>query len=101
MLIVEGLMNMYTFWLIPWIELFAGILHVIMFIIFVAVLLSLAPRHPSDFVFFNNQSASGWDNGYVSWNLGLLTPVWGFVGELNTPTMKFDKRQLKLLSSRL
>lgn len=94
-------MNMYTFWLIPWIELFAGILHVIMFIIFVAVLLSLAPRHPSDFVFFNNQSASGWDNGYVSWNLGLLTPVWGFVGELNTPTMKFDKRQLKLLSSRL
>ena len=83
MLVVEALMNMYTFWLIPWIELLAGILHVILFIIFVVVLVTLAPRHNAKFVFFDRASASGWDNSFVSWNLGLLTPTWGFVGEFD------------------
>jgi choline transport protein len=81
LLIVEGLMNMYTFWLIPWIELMAGILHIVLFIIFVVVLVTLAPRHNADFVFFEKSQASGWDNYFISWNLGLLTPTWGFVGE--------------------
>lgn len=81
LLIVEGLMNMYTFWLIPWIELMAGILHVVLFIIFVVVLVTLAPRHNTDFVFFQKSQASGWNNYFVSWNLGLLTPTWGFVGK--------------------
>ncbi|OAX81530.1 hypothetical protein ACJ72_04122 [Emergomyces africanus] len=79
-LIVEGLMNVYTVRLIPWIQLMAGTLHVVLFVIFIVVFVTMAPRHPSDFVFFNGQSASGWDNGFVSWNLGLLTPVWAFVG---------------------
>lgn len=83
MLIVEALMNMYTFWLIPWIELIAGILHIMLFTIFVVVLVTLAPRHNASFVFFDRASASGWDNSFVSWNLGLLTPTWGFVGEFN------------------
>jgi choline transport protein len=84
LLIVEGLMNMYTFWLIPWIELMAGILHIVLFIIFVVVLVTLAPRHNADFVFFEKSQASGWDNYYVSWNLGLLTPTWGFVGTVSS-----------------
>jgi choline transport protein len=85
MLIVEGLMNMYIFWLIPWIELFVDILHIVLFIIFVVVLVALAPRHIADFVFFDRAAASGWDNYFVSWNLGLLTPTWGFVGEHRHP----------------
>jgi choline transport protein len=82
MLIVESLMNMYTFWVIPWIELLAGILHGALFIIFVVVLVTLAPRHSTNYVFFGRSAASGWDNSYVSWNLGLLTPTWSFVGAL-------------------
>ena len=82
-LTVEGLMNIYTVWLIPWIELIAGILHVILFIIFVVVLITLAPRHNAAFVFFGRASASGLDNSFVSWNLGLVTPTWGFVGEFD------------------
>ena len=80
-LIVEGLMNIYVFWLIPWIELLAGLLHIVLFVVFVVVLVTLAPRHSSDFVFFDRATASGWGNGFVSWNLGLLTPMWGFIGE--------------------
>lgn len=82
MLIIEGLMNMYTFWLIPWIELLAGILHVVLFIVFVVVLVSMAPRHTAGWVFGDHTSSSGWNNDFISWNLGLLTPTWGFVGEI-------------------
>ncbi|OJD15910.1 hypothetical protein AJ78_03890 [Emergomyces pasteurianus Ep9510] len=79
-LIVEGLMNVYTVRLIPWIQLMAGTLHVVLFVIFIIVFLAMAPRQSPDFVFFNGRSASGWESGFVSWNLGLLTPVWAFVG---------------------
>jgi len=80
MLIVLGLMNMYTWFLIPWIELMAGILHIVLFIIFVVVLVTLAPRHSAQFVFLQQESTSGWTNQFVSFNLGLLTPSWAFVG---------------------
>lgn len=79
-LIIQALMNMYTFSIIPWIELLAGVLHVCLFIIFVVVFVSLAPRHSADFVFLHSESSSGWNSGFASWNIGLLTPVWGFVG---------------------
>ena len=78
--VVEALMNIYTFWLIPWIELLAGVLHVVLFIIFVVVLVTMAPRHTAEFVFLDRATASGWNNDFISWNLGLLTPVWGFIG---------------------
>ena len=57
-LIVLGAMNMYMFWVIPWIELLAGILHVGLWVVFVAVLLTLAPRHTTDFVFLEGSDLS-------------------------------------------
>lgn len=81
MLVVEALMNMYTFWLIPWLELLAGIMHIGLFVIFLVVLVALAPRHSADYVFLTTTSVSGWNSTFVSWNIGLLTPAWGFVGE--------------------
>jgi hypothetical protein len=80
MLVVEALMNMYTFWLIPWLELLAGVMHICLFVIFLVVLVALAPRHSADYVFLTTTSASGWNNTIASWNIGLLTPAWGFVG---------------------
>ncbi|EGD97822.1 hypothetical protein TESG_05329 [Trichophyton tonsurans CBS 112818] len=95
MLIVEGLMNMYTFWLIPWIELLAGILHVVLFIVFVVVLVSMAPRHTPGWVFGDHSSSSGWNNEFISWNLGLLTPTWGFVGFDGAVHMSEEVRRAK------
>lgn len=81
LLISVGLMNMYIFWLIPWLELTAGIMHVILFIIFVVVLVTLAPRHDSHFVWFSETIQSGWDrSSAVAFNLGMLVPAWGFIG---------------------
>ena len=80
LLLVQGLMNQYAFWAIPWIEMLSGLLHVIMWLVFVTVLVTLAPRHSTEFVFLDKSMLSGWNNEYVSFNLGMLTATWGFVG---------------------
>ena len=96
-LILGGLMNMFTFWLIPWIEMLAGILHLALFIVFIVVFVSLAPRHEPDFVFWNADTNSGWNNPFVEWNLGLLTSVWGFVGRCHKPASLASIADSKIL----
>ncbi|KAF2740496.1 choline transport protein [Polyplosphaeria fusca] len=79
-LIVEGLVNQFVFWLVPWIELLAGALHIILFITFVCVLSTMGERKSSDFVFFEKSNLSGWNDDFVSFNLGIVLVTWGFVG---------------------
>lgn len=79
-LVALGLLNMYGFWLIPWIELIAGLLHVTLWLVFAVVLLTLAPRHSNEFVFFEKANMSGWSSDFVSFNLGIVLITWGFVG---------------------
>lgn len=79
-LIALGTLNMYGFWLVPWIELLAGFLHIILWIVFAAVLLTLVPPHSSEFVWFEKADASGWSSDFVSFNLGVVLVTWGFVG---------------------
>lgn len=80
-LLVIGLLNQFAFWIIPWMEMAAGVLHVILFITFVAVLSALGQRNSADFVFFEKANASGWQNDFVSFNLGIILITWGFGGE--------------------
>ena len=70
-LIVFGAMNMYLFWIIPWIESLAVLLHLIDWVILATVLLVLAPRHTNEFVFLEKANLSGWNNDFVSFNLGI------------------------------
>lgn len=79
-LIVLGLLNQFAFWIIPWVEMAAGLLHIILFVVFVVVLTTLGQRHSSDFVFFEKSNLSGWNNDFVSFNLGIILITWGFVG---------------------
>ncbi|KAL6251538.1 hypothetical protein RBB50_001747 [Rhinocladiella similis] len=95
LLISVGLMNMYTFWVIPWLELTAGILHVVLFIIFMVVLVTLAPRHDSHFVWFTDSTQSGWDSSFVAFNLGMLAPAWGFIGFDGVVHMSEEVRRAK------
>ena len=76
-------MNMYTFWLIPWLELIAGILHVCLFVVFVVVLVTMAPIHSARFIFLETASSSGWNDIFISWNLGMLTGAWSFTGDVS------------------
>ncbi|KPI42372.1 Choline transport protein [Cyphellophora attinorum] len=79
-LMILALLNQFAFWLIPWIEMAAGLLHIILFIVFASVLATLGQRHSSDFVFFSKSNLSGWNNDFVSFNLGIILITWGFVG---------------------
>lgn len=79
-LIVMALINMYTFWIIPWVELIAGLLHIVLWIVFVSVLVTLAPRHSAHWVFLEKSNMSGWTDDFISFNLGTVLVTWGFVG---------------------
>jgi len=63
-------------------EAIGGILHIVMFIVFIAVLIALGPRNDAEFVFKTLvYDQSGWSNKGVCWGLGLLSvsfPVVGF-----------------------
>lgn len=81
LMLVQTLMNLYTWRCIPILEVIAGILHIVLFVIFIAVLLAMAPKQSAKFVFLESTPpSSGWTSTFISWNLGLIAPVWGFVG---------------------
>lgn len=80
-LIALGLINVYAFWSVPWVEFMAGILHITLWIVFIAVLLVMAPRHSANFVFLEKANESGWESDFVSFNLAIILITWGFVGE--------------------
>ncbi|CAK4034326.1 amino acid permease [Lecanosticta acicola] len=84
MMVVCVAFNVYKFGrLVPWIESIAGGLHFAMFIAFSITLLAMAKKHSASFVFLSRVDAtqtSGWTNEFISWNLGLQTSVWVFVG---------------------
>ena len=80
-LIVMGLTNMYAFWIVPWLGILAGLLHIGLWIIFAAVLLTLAPKHDASFVLTEKSNLSGWSDDFISFNLGMVLITWGFVGK--------------------
>lgn len=78
---MQALMNMYAFWLIPWVEFVAGVLHLCLFVIFIVVLAVMGNRHSASFVFTARNTSSGWTDQFVAFHLGMLTCVWSFTGK--------------------
>jgi choline transport protein len=63
------------------IELVGGILHVVLFIVVVAVLIAYGERNSPEYVFKTLiDDVSGWNNSSVSWGLGLLTVTFSVSG---------------------
>lgn len=87
-LVLCVLLNVFAFGIVPMLETFCGIMHIVLFFVFLLVLLvcSRGRYNSHDFVWTRSSAesdfASGWDNAFVQWNLGLLTSAWCFVGEL-------------------
>lgn len=69
-LLLSGLMNLYAFWLVPWIELFSGVGHICCFVIFVVVLITMGPRYSARFIFFESSISSGWNYKSSAGTLG-------------------------------
>lgn len=76
----QGLVNVYAFRVIPWLEMISSILHVGLFVLVLVVFVVMAPRHEASFL-LKPMIASGWDHSpYVSWHLGMLTCIFSITG---------------------
>lgn len=56
-------------------EKIGGVLHVVLFVVIVAVLTAMSPHSSNEFVFRTLTTQSGWDNPGIAWSIGLLTAV--------------------------
>lgn len=74
------IVNVWCFRLVPWFEVLTGVLNIVFFFVMLVTLWVMAPRNSPSFMLQRNVS-SGWDNYAISWNIGILSQVWNFVGK--------------------
>ncbi|KAF3011479.1 hypothetical protein E8E14_006118 [Neopestalotiopsis sp. 37M] len=73
-----ALVNMYAFRLVPWFELLNGIMNGCLFVVFIVMLWVMAPRNSPD-VFLITNISTGWDNYFVSANIGALSNIFLYI----------------------
>jgi L-asparagine transporter-like permease len=73
--------NVYAIKILPLIQLFGGIMHVVFFIALIVPLVLLSPRSTPQFVFTELLNQGGWRSDGISWCLGMLTVTYCFIGE--------------------
>lgn len=76
--------NVFAFRLVPWFELLSGILNICLLVVFLAVLWALSPRNNANILIMSNVS-SGWDNYFVSANIGSLSNIFVFLCKFCNP----------------
>lgn len=74
------ILNLWFFWVIPWFELLTGVLNVTLFFVTIITLWVMAPRNSASFL-MEKSVYSGWDNYFSSWNIGVLSQAWLFIGK--------------------
>ncbi|KKK16917.1 amino acid permease [Aspergillus rambellii] len=73
-------MNVFAVQILPLLQLFGGLMHVVIFIVLVVPLVLLSPRSTARFVFTDLLNQGGWSSDGVSWCLGMLTVTYCFTG---------------------
>jgi choline transport protein len=85
-MVVPFIFNLWFRKVLDTFEMAGGILHIILFIVFIVVLIVFGPKSNPEFVFNTLISdASGWNNSGVSWGLGLLTVTFSVTGMKQCP----------------
>lgn len=75
--------NIWGIRILPVTELFAGILHILLFLILGIVMLALGHKNggaSADFVFKTYINETGWSSNGAAWFIGLLPCLWSLVG---------------------
>lgn len=80
------LVNVYGIKFLPILELIGGVCHLAFFVALAVPLIVLAPRSSASFVFTDLIDDSGWNNGGISWCVGLLTVTYCFTGKSIRPS---------------
>ncbi|KAF7187752.1 putative amino-acid permease C15C4.04c [Pseudocercospora fuligena] len=93
LLIWQALMNIFAFKWVPLIEMICTVLQIALFIVYICVFASLGEKHSASYVWTFFQSTNGWASEFVSWNVGLLSCVWLFIGFDSVIHMSEETRQ--------
>jgi choline transport protein len=81
-MVVPFIFNLWFRKVLDTFEMAGGILHIVLFIVFIVVLIVFGPKSDPDFVFKTLISdVSGWNSPGVSWGLGLLTITFSVTGK--------------------
>lgn len=72
--------NLWAFRAVPWFELLAGILNILLFLTILILLWVVAPRNSVD-VFLVESFVGGWGK-FPSFNIGTFSNIYMFVGKL-------------------
>ncbi|KXT02185.1 hypothetical protein AC578_5962 [Pseudocercospora eumusae] len=89
----QALMNIFAFKWVPLIEMICTVLQIALFVVYICVFASLGEKHSASYVWTFFQSTNGWGNEFVSWNVGLLSCVWLFIGFDSVIHMSEETRQ--------
>lgn len=77
---VQAVVNIYAFKMVVWFELLDGILHCVLFVVFIVVLSAIGTWNGPEF-FLSTSILSGFaDQPFVAWNVGMLSCIWIFTG---------------------
>ena len=79
-LIVPFIFNLWFRKMLNGFEIFGGLLHICLFVIFLAILSILGTRGSSGYVFETLNWDSGWNNRGVSFGLGILPATFALTG---------------------
>lgn len=77
--------NIWGIKLLPIFELFAGGMHVSLFLAIFIIMLILGRNSSAEFVFTNYVNESGWENRGIAWFIGLMPAIWAVVGQRRLP----------------
>lgn len=71
--------NIFTFRLLSLIQMLVAVLNIILLVIFMVVIWTLSPKNSSS-ILTVSEVASGWENYFVSANIGSLSSIFLFIG---------------------
>lgn len=81
-LVLVAAVNLWAFRVVPWVELLAGIVNVVLFLVFLILVWVLAPQNSLD-TFLTKSSVGGWGD-FVSFNIDSLGTIYLFNGKART-----------------
>lgn len=77
---VTYVQNLWGIKLLPMIEVFVGVWHILAFIAVFLVMLIMGRNASTKFVFTGFINETGWKNDGIAWFIGLLPSIWCIVG---------------------
>ncbi|KXT08154.1 hypothetical protein AC579_250 [Pseudocercospora musae] len=89
----QALMNIFAFKWVPLIEMICTVLQIALFIVYICIFATMGEKHSASYVWTFFQSTNGWGDDFVSWNVGLLSCVWLFIGFDSVIHMSEETRQ--------